>query len=70
MVSACSHAKPDYSKGPTQLLIFVLLVSVAFAADIYGVDLQETLIVDQRMKHTSKYRDDPELFVQRMQRGL
>jgi predicted esterase len=54
----------------TKLLLYVLPLSVAFAADIYGADLQENLSVDQRKEQTSKYRDDTELFVQRMQQAL
>ena len=43
---------------------------VAFAADIYGADLQQNLTMDQRIEQASKYRGDPELFIQRMQRAL
>lgn len=43
---------------------------VAFAADIYGADLQEGLSFDQRMEQATKYRSDPSLFTQRIQRAV
>ena len=39
---------------------------VAFAADIFGADLQEDLSFDQRVNLTTLYRSDPELFVERI----
>ena len=45
-------------------------ILVAFAVDIYGAELQQNLTIDERIEQANMYRDDPELFVQRMQRGL
>jgi dienelactone hydrolase len=43
---------------------------IAFAADIYGADLQNDLPIPQRINLTTTYRSDPPLFVQRMERAL
>jgi dienelactone hydrolase len=43
---------------------------VAFAADIYGADLQENLTMDQRLELSSTYRENPNLFIQRIKRAL
>lgn len=43
---------------------------VAFAADIYGSDLQENLDFPTRIEQSTLYREDPALFVQRIQRGI
>lgn len=43
---------------------------VAFAADIYGKDLQENLTMDQRIELATKYRSNATLFVQRIQRAI
>jgi len=40
---------------------------VAFAADIYGADLQDGLTFPQRIEQSTKYRSDPDLFTQRIQ---
>ena len=40
----------------------VLLVSVGFAANIYGADLQESLSVDQRMNRQAKTETKSGLF--------
>jgi dienelactone hydrolase len=42
----------------------------AFAADIYGADLQQNLTMDQRIALSSTYRDNSTLFVQRIQRAI
>jgi len=39
----------------------------AFAADIYGADLQENLTFDQRVEQATLYRSDPALYNQRIQ---
>ena len=43
---------------------------VAFAADIYGSDLQENLDFPTRVNQTTRYRSDPDLFVQRIQTAI
>jgi dienelactone hydrolase len=43
---------------------------IAFAADIYGSDLQEDLDIQTRINLTTTYRDDPDLFNQRIQRAV
>jgi dienelactone hydrolase len=43
---------------------------VAFAADIFGKDLQTNLTMDQRINLTTTYRSDPDLFTQRIQRAI
>lgn len=43
---------------------------VAFAADIFGKDLQEDLSFDQRGNLTTAYRSNSTLFVQRIQRAI
>jgi dienelactone hydrolase len=43
---------------------------IAFAADIFGADLQTNLTFDQRVNLTTSYRNDPLLFVQRMERAI
>jgi len=43
---------------------------VAFAADIFGKDLQEGLSTDQRINLTTTYRSNSTLFVQRIQRAI
>ena len=43
---------------------------VAFAADIFGKDLQTNLTMDQRINMTTAYRSDPALFTQRIQRAI
>lgn len=43
---------------------------VAFAADIFGKDLQTNLTMDQRINLTTIYRSDPDLFTQRIQRAI
>jgi len=43
---------------------------VAFAADIYGKDLQEDLSMEERINLTTTYRSNSTLFVQRIQRAI
>lgn len=43
---------------------------VAFAADIFGKDLQEGLSIDQRVNLTTAYRSNSTLFVQRIERAI
>jgi dienelactone hydrolase len=43
---------------------------VAFAADIFGKDLQEDLAIEQRINLTTTYRSNSTLFVQRIQRAI
>jgi len=43
---------------------------IAFAADIYGADLQENLTFDQRIAQSTYYRSNPALYHQRMQTAL
>ena len=43
---------------------------VAFAADIFGKDLQEGLSMEQRVNLTTTYRSNSTLFVQRIQRAI
>lgn len=43
---------------------------VAFAADIFGKDLQEDLAIEQRINLTTTYRSNSALFVQRIQRAI
>ena len=43
---------------------------IAFAADIFGSDLQENLPIDVRINQTNLYRGDQDLFVQRMARAV
>lgn len=43
---------------------------IAFAADIYGSDLQENLTFTQNMQLSSLYRTNQTLFVQRMQAAI
>ena len=43
---------------------------VAFAADIYGADLQEDLNTTVRVEQATKYRSNTTLFVSRMQRAV
>jgi dienelactone hydrolase len=43
---------------------------VAFAADIYGSDLQEGLTMEQMIAGSTKYSSDVDLYVQRMQAGI
>jgi dienelactone hydrolase len=43
---------------------------IAFAADIYGADLQNDLSFEQRSNLSKSYRSDLSLFVQRMERAL
>jgi dienelactone hydrolase len=43
---------------------------VAFAADIYGADLQEDLTMEQRTELSSMYRENSSLFVQRIKRAI
>lgn len=43
---------------------------VAFAADIYGADLQDIPDINTRINLTSNYRGNTELFVQRIERAI
>lgn len=43
---------------------------IAFAADIYGADLQTGLTFPQRGELAGAYRDNPDLFVLRIERGI
>lgn len=43
---------------------------VAFAADIYGADLQSNLTFPEKMQYASLYRDNMTLFVQRITRAI
>merc|ERR1719491_529404 len=43
---------------------------IAFAADIYGADLQENLTFNQKKELAIKYRTNSTLYVQRMQLAI
>jgi len=43
---------------------------VAFAADIYGADMQELVETQDKIEAVTKYRTDPELYVSRMQDAI
>jgi len=43
---------------------------IAFAADIYGQDLQEGLSFQTRIEQSNLYRSNPSLYLQRMQRAI
>jgi len=43
---------------------------IAFAADIYGVDLQENLTMTTKIEVMTQYLEDMPLWIQRMQRGI
>lgn len=43
---------------------------VAFAADIYGADLQNNLTMEMKMQYATMYRENMTLFVQRIERAI
>ena len=55
----------DYEKRRAELLKEAGYV--AFAADIYGLDNQRELTIDERIALVTSFFSDPELFVRRMQ---
>jgi len=58
----------EYEKQRATLL--AELGYVAFAADIYGADLQENLDFETRLNLTGTYRGNPTLYVQRIARAI
>eukprot|EP00549_Striatella_unipunctata_P025574 CAMPEP_0118725752 /NCGR_PEP_ID=MMETSP0800-20121206/33314_1 /TAXON_ID=210618 ORGANISM="Striatella unipunctata, Strain CCMP2910" /NCGR_SAMPLE_ID=MMETSP0800 /ASSEMBLY_ACC=CAM_ASM_000638 /LENGTH=1077 /DNA_ID=CAMNT_0006634485 /DNA_START=1 /DNA_END=3234 /DNA_ORIENTATION=+ len=58
----------EYEKERATLLAD--LGYVAFAADIYGSDLQEGLDFSTRIQQAGLYRGDPALFIQRIQTAI
>lgn len=43
---------------------------IALAADLYGADLQREFTVSEKAQYATKYRSDPELYIQRIQRSI